>query len=184
MIKLTNLLKEITEAKQVGDLYHFTYLNHISKIFNQGIRFSPDNTGLPEYKNKFYISTTRDHTGHKFIKGSEFVVRITLDGDKISEHYSIEPINVNYIWAKNTGINVGKMPAKDVYYEERIFSSKGGYLDPKYIIKMDTIIPESELRGQIAWGKEDSKRTVYFDDSIFKYVNDGKLNFIKNFNSK
>jgi hypothetical protein len=184
MIKLIDILKEITEGKQIGTLYHFTYLESISKIFKNGLRFNPDNSELPIYKDMFYISTTRDYTGKKFAKDSEYVVRITLDGNKISEHYSIEPINVNYIWAKNTGINVGKMPAKDVYYEERIFSSKGGYLDPKYIIKMDTIIPESELRGQIAWGKEDSKRTVYFDDSIFKYVNDGKLNFIKNFNSK
>jgi hypothetical protein len=184
MIKLINLLQEITEAKQVGNLYHFTYLNHISKIFNQGIRFSPDNTGLPEYKNKFYISTTRDHTGHKFIKGSEFVVRITLDGDKISEHYSIEPINHNYLWAKDTGIEHYFKTAKDMFYEERIWSSKEGYLDPKYIIKMDTIIPESELRKQIEWGKEDSKRTVYFDESIFKYVDSGKLNFVKDFNNK
>ena len=176
--------KVLNESKQVGLLYHFTYLNYIPKIFKQGIRFSPDNTELPKYKNMFYISTTRDYSGKKFAKDSEYVVRITLDGNKISEHYSIEPINVNNIWVKNMGMDLDKRSAKDVYYEERIWSSKEEYLDPKYIIKMDTIIPKSEIEWQIEWGKEDSKRIVPFDDSIFKYVDDGKLNFVKDFNNK
>jgi hypothetical protein len=190
MIKLLDLLKEqiqkpLNEAKQIGPLYHFTYRESISRIFNQGIRFASDNSELPKYKDKFYISTTRDYSGKKFVKDSEYVVRITLDGSKISEHYSIEPINQNYLLAKNAGFsdNVNKS-VKDVYYEERIWSSKEGYLNPKYIIKMDTIIPESEIRDEIMWGKEDSARRVYFDNSIFKYINDGKLNFIKNFNTK
>ena len=181
MIKFMDLLKE---AKQIGNLYHFTYLESIPKIFENGLRFNLDNSESPIYKNTFYISTTRDYSGKKFFKDSEYVARITLDGNKISENYSIEPINVNYIWAKNTGVNLIKKSVKDVYYEERIFSSKGGYLDPKYIIKIDTIVPEDEIRSQIEWSKEDSKRRANFDDSVFDYVNSGKLNFVKNFNSK
>jgi hypothetical protein len=176
MIKLIDLLNE---AKQVGPLYHFTYLNNIPKIFKQGIRFSPDNTELPKYKNMFYISTTRDYSGKKFAKDSEYVVRITLNGNKISEHYPIEPINVNNIWIKNMGMDLDKISAKDVYYEERIWSSKEEYLDPKYIIKMDTIIPESEIKRQLDWGKEDSRRKLSFDDNIFKYIN-----FVQDFNTK
>lgn len=183
MIKLVNLLKEITEAKQVGNLYHFTYDTAILKILKNGLYFKPDNTELAKHKDKFYISTTRDYTGTKFAKGSEMTVRITLDGNKISEHYSIEPISVENIWAKQAIGNYTKS-SKDVFYEERIFSSKGGYLDPKYIIKIDTTISEDEIRKEIEWGKEDSKRTVRFNDSIFNYVNSGKLNFVKNFNSK
>jgi hypothetical protein len=176
--------KVLNESKQVGLLYHFTYLNYIPKIFEQGIRFFPDNTKLPKYKNMFYISTTRDHSGRKFVKDSEYVVRITLDGDKISNHYLIEPINHNYVWAKDLGIDQNWKSAKDYYYEERIWSLKEEYLNPKYIIKIDTIIPKSEIEWQIEWGKEDSKRRVPFDDSIFKYVDDGKLNFVKDFNNK
>ena len=183
MIKLANLLKEITEAKQVGSLYHFTYDTAILKILKNGLHFAPDNTELDKHKNRFYISTTRDHTGRKFYKGMEMVARVTLDGNKISEHYSIEPINVENIWNIAWGLNQ-KRSSKDSYSEERIFSSKGGYLDPKYIIKIDTIISEDEIRKSIEWGKEDSKRSVNFDDSIFKYVDDGKLNFVKDFNSK
>ena len=180
MIKLIDLLKE---AKQVGNLYHFTYDTAILKILKNGLHFKPDNTELAKHKDKFYISTTRDYTGAKFYKGSEMTARVTLDGNKISEQYSIEPINVENIWNKVWGLNQ-KRSSKDLYSEERIFSSKGGYLDPKYIIKIDTIIPEDEVRKAIEWGKEDSKRSVNFDDSTFNYVGSGKLNFVKDFNSK
>ena len=61
--------------------------------------------------------------------------RVTLDGNSISEQYSIEPVSVENIWLKNIGGNYNKPSVKDAFYEERIFSSKGGYLDPKYIIK-------------------------------------------------
>jgi hypothetical protein len=180
MIKLIDLLKE---AKQVGNLYHFTYDTAVLKILKNGLYFKPDNTELTKHKDKFYISTTRDHTGAKFYKGSEMTARVTLDGNKISEQYSIEPINVENIWNKVWGLNQ-KRSSKDFYSEERIFSSKGGYLDPKYIIKIDTIIPEDEVRKAIEWGKEDSKRSVNFDDSTFDYVDSGKLNFVQDFNSK
>jgi hypothetical protein len=176
MIKLIDLLKE---AKQVGNLYHFTYLSSVSSIHKKGIKFAPNNSYLPKHEGMFYISTTRDHTGYRFVKGSEFVVRITLNGNKISEHYSIEPINQNYLMAKDAGIDNNWPSAKDVYYEERIWSLKEGYLDPKYIIKMETIIPESEIKRQLDWAKEDNERKLYFNDDIFKYIN-----FVKNFNSK
>jgi hypothetical protein len=176
MIKLIDLLNE---GKQVGNLYHFTYLSSVSSIHEKGIKFAPNNSYLPKHEGMFYIATTRDHTGHNFVKGSEFVVRITLDGNKISEHYLIEPINQNYLMAKDAGIDNNWPSAKDVYYEERIWSSKEGYLDPKYIIKMETIIPESEIKRQLDWAKEDSKRKLYFNDDIFKYIN-----FVQDFKNK
>lgn len=176
--------KVLNESKQVGNLYHFTYLSSVIKIFENGLRFTPDNTELPGYKNMYSISTTRDYTGNKFFKGNEYETRITLDGNKISEHYSVKPINVENIWVKNSGADLSKQPIKDIFYEERIWSLKEGYLNPKYIVKIDTIIPEDEIKRAIEWGKEDSKRRVYYDDSIFKYVDNGKLNFVKNFNSK
>jgi hypothetical protein len=176
MIKLIDLLNE---GKQVGNLYHFTYLSSVSSIHEKGIKFAPNNSYLPKHEGMFYIATTRDHTGYNFAKGSEFVVRITLDGNKISEHYSIEPINQNYLMAKDAGIDNNWPSAKDIYYEERIWSSKEGYLDPKYIIKMETIIPESEIKRQLDWAKEDSRRKLYFNDDIFKYIN-----FVQDFKNK
>ena len=184
MIKLCNILNQINESKQVGNLYHFTYDSSILNILKNGLRFVPDNTELDKYKGTFYISTTRDYTGHKFYNEWEAKVRITLDGNKISERYLIRPISVENIWVKNSGLDWNKLPVKDVFYEERIFSSKEGYLDPKYIIKIDTTITEEEIKRGINWGKEDSNRITYFDNSIFDYINSGKLNFVKNFNVK
>jgi len=176
MIKLIDLLNE---GKQVGNLYHFTYLSSVSSIHEKGIRFAPNNSYLLKHEGMFYISTTRDYTGHRFVKGSEFVVRITLDGNKISENYSIEPINHNYLWAKDTGIEHYSKTTKDMFYEERIWSSKEGYLDPRCIIKMETIIPESEIKRQLDWAKEDSGRKLYFNDDIFKYIS-----FVQDFKNK
>jgi hypothetical protein len=49
---------------------------------------------------------------------------------------------------------------------------------------MDTIVPESEIKRQIKQGEEDSVIITPFNNSIFKYVDSGKLNFVKNFNTK
>jgi hypothetical protein len=178
MIKLIDLLKEITEGKQVGLLYHFTYLDNIPNILKTGLKFQPNNTELSKYDDKFFISTTRDHTGIKFFKNSEYETRITLNGDQISERYSIEPINIENIWAKNDSgeyFNSSKNP----YFEERIFSPNLGFLDPKYMIKIDTIVPEDKIRREIELSKTNDKIIKRFDDNIFKHVN-----FIKNFNIK
>jgi hypothetical protein len=40
------------------------------------------NTELSRYDNKFFISTTRDHTGIKFFKSDEYDTRITLNGNQ------------------------------------------------------------------------------------------------------
>ena len=178
MIKLIDILKEITEGKQVGTLYHFTYLDSIPNILKTGLKFRPNNTELSKYDDKFFISTTRDHTGIKFFKGSEYETRITLNGNQISEHYSIEPINLENIWSK---IDSGKYfsSTKNPYFEERIFSKKPGFLSPEYIIKIDTIVPEDEIRREIEISKVNDKIFKRFDDNIFKQVN-----WIENFNSK
>ncbi len=187
MVKLIDILREITEGKQIGNLYHFTYSENIPGIFKKGLRFAPDNSELPKYKDMFYISTTRSHTAEKFFKDDEYTVRITLDGNKISETYPVKPISVENIWLKNGGLSWGKnrVSAKDVFYEERIWSSKEGYLDPKYIIKIDTIVPESEIRRAIEQSKSRKYGgMIWYDEDILKYIDNGKLNFVKNFNSK
>jgi len=45
----------------------------------------------------------------------------------------------------------------------------------KYIIKIDTIVPEDQIKREI----EGNAKFKRFDDSIFKYVN-----FVKSFNNK
>jgi hypothetical protein len=88
MIKLTDLLKEITEAKQVGDIYHFTSLKGLYGILKDGFI-------KPNSENQ--ISTTRNKQMDLTIfpaGGSAALIMLTLDGDKISNRYKIRPFNI------------------------------------------------------------------------------------------
>lgn len=85
MIKLINLLKKINEGKQVGDLYHFTPLSILNQIL--ATRYL-----IPNDENQISTSrrpnmSTRDFYNMK--KAS--IVRLMLDGDKISNKYKIRP---------------------------------------------------------------------------------------------
>jgi hypothetical protein len=92
MIKLVDILKEIIEGKQVGDLYHFTPLKNILKILNSQ-RLNPNDEGQ--------ISTSRRPNMDVEVFSDEFpnrmdntsIARMVLDGDKISNKYKIRPFS-------------------------------------------------------------------------------------------
>jgi hypothetical protein len=139
MIKLLDILKE---SKQAGILYHFTNDSFLSSIKQKGLKFKPDDSGL--YPNKFYISATRDKNGNgilKYLDYKDLNVRITLDGNKISERYKIKPINMENIWNREEyeeeGIPVDSKSTE--FFEEIILSNNEGYLDPKYFINIENI---------------------------------------------
>jgi len=80
MIKLIDLLNE---GKQVGTLYHFTSLSGGENIIKSNI-LKPINYD--------FISLTRDKNLYKtsdHIEGG--LVRLTLDGDKLSNNFKIKP---------------------------------------------------------------------------------------------
>jgi hypothetical protein len=140
MIKLIDILKE---AKQVGDIYHFTYSKYLKNIKSKGLKFNPDNSDLEIYKNKYYISTTREKNPD-WIYSDEYNIRITLDGDRISNHYKVTPINVDNIWGTYKGHNPEE---SDDYgttkigeaFETRIISNTPGYLSPMYFKKIEKL---------------------------------------------
>lgn len=141
MIKLIDILN--LEAKQVGILYHFTNIGHIPDILKSGLRFDRDNSSLPQYSNKFFISATRSHN---FGGGDHFgfinkAARITLDGNKISNKYSVVPINADNIWDKKYTMknNIHFDTKKGKLFEERIYSNERGFLSLEYFIKIDIL---------------------------------------------
>lgn len=81
-VKLANDLKE---AKQVGTIYHFTEAAKIESIIK---------TYELRLGNENYISFTRNpnlpSSGH--FNSFEYVVRLSFDGDKMSENLKISPI--------------------------------------------------------------------------------------------
>lgn len=83
-LKLTNLLKEIlSEAKQVGILYHFTPINYCIQILK---------TQYIQPNDESQVSTTRyanSDVGFISHGDTDIMCRIMLDGDKISTKYKI-----------------------------------------------------------------------------------------------
>jgi len=109
--KLTSLLLEnIDEAKQLGKLYHFTTFNGLegildsnefegstAKVDKDDLDFKSFKMDIEKLKSKdinvlYFFSTTRDkllYLKDPKIEGS--VVRIVLDGNKLSNKYKISP---------------------------------------------------------------------------------------------
>jgi len=88
-LKSFSLPKNLTEAKQVGDLYHFTPLESIIPILSTKY-LTPNEEGQ--------ISTSvRANMSTDFFKkmgiGKNNIARIMLDGDKISNKYKIRPFS-------------------------------------------------------------------------------------------
>ncbi len=119
MIKLSDILKEITEGKQVGTLYHFTTLSGGENIIQ---------TNTIKSQNYNFVSLTRDKNLYKtsdHIEGG--LIRLTIDGDKLSNNYKIYPYD------EDERKKYGSFES-----EERI---KGNIKNAKnYITKIDVIL--------------------------------------------
>jgi len=86
MIKLINILKEITEGRQIGEIYHFTSLDSIPDILESG-KLEP---ATDRSEKLGFISFTRNRA-LSTLGGFKSQVRITIDGDKLSNKYQILP---------------------------------------------------------------------------------------------
>lgn len=98
MIKLIDILKEITEGKQVGTLYHFTtFTNAVEILKSNSLKRNLSATEDDMGGVRKGISTTRrsyDNWVGSSLEGtfdSIFCVRFKLDGDKLSNKYKIVP---------------------------------------------------------------------------------------------
>jgi hypothetical protein len=144
--KLTNNSREITESKQVGTVYHFTSLSNLDTILTKGLAFNEDNqftNNLIDPKKKYSISVTRSPNFGKsdpygYLKKG---CRLTLDGDKISQRYKIQPINIDNTWMGNDFGTKKDLEYYDTkfgkFYEERIYSATLGHLPIDYIKQID-----------------------------------------------
>ena len=83
MIKLEDILKELFEGKQVGDVYHFTPLSNLKNILLTRFLYPNDENQISVTRRS--NMSTRDFQDMK----NASILRITLDGDKISNKYKI-----------------------------------------------------------------------------------------------
>lgn len=85
-----NNTKLIKESKQVGFLYHFTDPNGLLGILNDNVLKTYHDYDM----NKDFVSFTRNknYLNEPGSKGKSFqLVRLTIDGDKLSNHYKLSP---------------------------------------------------------------------------------------------
>ena len=86
MIKLINILKEITEGKQVGTLYHYTDIgHHDDQVLYNIIK---QNVLIPSKYNGDVSLTRSKNQDFSLAKEKSVIV---LDGDKLSNNYKITP---------------------------------------------------------------------------------------------
>jgi hypothetical protein len=79
--------EQLNEGKQVGKIYHFTRKDSLKNILNSNKLLGSFQYELNNGKEIWGISTTRNK--NLFYDNTD--VRITLDGDKISDNYQIIP---------------------------------------------------------------------------------------------
>ena len=156
-VVLNNEISEIlSEAKQVGNLYHYTSADGLKGI----LQSNSINASEEEYlgNDLYFVSFTRNKNFHK--KGQNFNVktdyRITLDGDKLSNRYKIKPFayipgwnytdNWEYDWLEDEPESVARdfFNATGDYdeQEERIsFKDANGSIPniKDYILKVDKV---------------------------------------------
>lgn len=153
MIKLFD--EFINEGKQVGIVYHFTSIPYLQHILAAGsIQGSSD--FLDGYEQVF-VSATRNYDLDWLDKS----VRLTLDGDRISDNYKVEPIH--YFNRENKAEFRDKGPNHKHYkkvitnqYEERIWANKLALVP--YVLQID--INKSVLKAEDMESMDDVRQKI------------------------
>ena len=137
MIKLIDILKEITEGKQVGDLYHFTPIENLSYILKDGYL-------IPNFENQ--VSTTRNKNVNltPFLNDyseTSNVARLKLNGNKISNNYKIRP----YLYDEDVANPKDRLPAyiSKYEFEEQIITNGKNLPIFPYLEQVDIFIGDN-----------------------------------------
>lgn len=140
---IKNILSEM--AKQVGDVYHFTKQENLESILDSGKLMTRSG----------HVSTTRNYNlpydfnqvngNYDLSHKRGYNTRITLDGNKISEHHKIKPLN---------GVTAAVDDAHDItkYKNNRVSRHEheaeeaihGKSIDVLKYIKHIHVVPQSE----------------------------------------
>jgi len=125
------------EAKQVGILYHYTYLIYALQIVEENVMKAGE---LHQS-----VSFTRDKNFHQYSfiyteEGRD--VRFVIDGDKLSNNYAIHPVDYfGSLFGKSSKVN----PSVEFQAEERVASDIQNI--DRYIISID--LPEPDPHGYV-----------------------------------
>jgi hypothetical protein len=182
MIKLIDILKEITEGKQVGTLYHFTDLSSLLNILKTNTlkassKFEKDK--LPT------VSLTRDKLGDIGGVGGTGTktVRISIDGNKLSNKYKITPYNYysNYPDYKESEDEMEEIVQGDIkniidyIIEVRISPNSDSLYNPNFIKNLIGKYPFIKISDKIRRGKKFvnyNEVALPLNNDIKQYIDD------------
>lgn len=141
---ITNIIdRQIVEAKQVGNIYHFTKLENLIKMIDHDFNQQYGREIFELLSHNTHLSCTRDYClasrpySNDINVSKGYVVRITLDGDKMSEKYRIKPVKglaTNDSDVFNTKLNHLRTSNKE---SEEIVTNKSSYKIKPYIKRID-----------------------------------------------
>lgn len=147
----------LKQSKQVGILYHYTFLNTLLDILNSNV--------LVGRKNGYQydaVCFTRDaalHAKPRTIVGSSRTVRLVIDGNKLSQHYKIIPRNDTQYTKDNTIKHISGQA------QQACITSKITDIT-KYIIRID--IDEERSINYLLVNRFISNNTMIYNQYIDK----------------
>jgi hypothetical protein len=151
MIKLIDLLNE---RKQVGILYHFTDLISLIKILETN---TLKGSNKWDENQKPFTSFTRNKNGWGLVGGPGKTVRISVDGDKLSDKYKISPYDMQNLkrWDDTPLDEMEERVFGDItniinYVTEIVIQNKGLEEYPRLKDKLETIYPNYKTLNKIS----------------------------------
>jgi len=167
--------EQLDESKQVGTIYHYTTFEAGLKILQSNQLKSGEAADSTKTNPVFAISFTRDkrfHDNHvvgfeESSFGNTPQVRFTIDGDKLSNRFKIQPYSQGGVFDK------GK---KSFEAEERIISDKPFTIPlSDYLISVDVLV-EYKKPGKDDWDMEwDYKTYAPISAELVKFAQDKNL---------
>lgn len=158
----------LSEGKSVGKLYHFTDLDGLSSILSSNRMRGLDNDG----DSKRSVSVSRGHQleGLTTLEMYGYDVRITLNGDKISQGHKIVPFLGQPEQAKWNDPDHEFSYAYRIEREERIYGDIERI--DRYILKIDVLKSIGDtIEDEERWDRIDNE-IAPSTDKVINIVND------------
>jgi hypothetical protein len=170
-----NWTDSLNESKQVGVIYHYTTFENGLKIL-QSNQLKADHTAdSTNAKPVYSISFTRDkrfHDNHRIgFTDSSFgqtpQVRFTVDGNKLSNKYKVQPYSQGGVFSKGR---------KGFEAEERVISDKPFFIPIIHYIKSVDVLIEYKKPGKDDWDMEwDYETYAPLSAELVKFAQDKNL---------
>ena len=173
-------MKEITEGKQVGDIYHYTTFESGLKILQSNQLKSAGSDDSTKANPIYAVSFTRDkrfHNNHNVgfdvsSFGQRPQLRFTIDGNKLSNKYKIQP------YAQIGGSGRFEKSHGEFEAEERVTSDKQFTISLLPYLKSVDILVEykKDLSGEYDFDEEYDYRTYApIRAKIIKFAQDKNI---------